>query len=630
MVAIALRIPGLTDFALLGKGGFASVYRAYQSKFDRHVAVKVLSDSGFDEKIKRRFEREQQAMGSVSGHPGIVTLYDAGFTSDGAPYLVMELMSGGSMQDRLKTDGPLPWAEAIEVIRRISDAVALAHERGVMHRDIKPDNVLISEFGEYKLTDFGIATLVEGAATATTSVTATLEYAPPEILSGKTAIEASDVYALAATLFALVSGQSPFKGESGEAPVALLTRVLTAPIPDLRPLGTPVPICEVIEWATAKDPGDRPPTAAGLSAALAEAAHRAENEDPAQWSATRVVTPEMVSSATAAVPATDATRAVMADDVAAAVPPPPAPAPKRRMVPIAIGALAVIGAAVGIGIALSGGGGEAEGATTTAAAAASTTAGTATTAATSPETSAVVTTAAVVTTTTEPPPDAPAWACAPGEAVVAFTGFDDLAAPGWDSVDDDIAAEAPGWGYIEDVTDPGNAFLRAGYSGLEELSSATHERPVTDAHLRFAVRFGAPGEVAALQVDLRFGGPVIADGTEYESLTLAAQFQDTWGALVQLLNPADGAPVPTQLGTWDTPYGEDEADEWHGVEIVATGTAYEVWIDGTRMVSVVPPVEGEGSVSLLARVAETAFIDIDDFQMCSADAGFESTWPWDG
>ncbi len=292
------QIAGFEGWELIGRGGFASVYRARQPKFDRDVAIKVLNVSDLDDAAKRRFEREQRTMGSLSSHPGIVTLYDSGFTDAGSPYLAMELMST-SMRDRLRELGALPWEQAVAIIGTVTDAVVQAHSKGVLHCDIKPDNILVSEFEEPKLSDFGIATLIEGAATAATNVSATLEYAPPEVLSGDKPVPSSDVYALGATLFAMLSGRSPFKAEGGDVPVAVLGRVLAADVPDLRPEGIPAPICDVVEAAMAKDVADRPETAAQFKAMLDEAVRLAGgviSED----GVTRVVGAGAVAAAAAA------------------------------------------------------------------------------------------------------------------------------------------------------------------------------------------------------------------------------------------------------------------------------------------------------------------------------------------
>ena len=161
-----LDIEGLEDVVEVGRGGFATVYRAYQPAFRRTVAIKVLNAADVGELSAERFRRECQAMGLLSEHPSIVTILDAGFLDTGQPYMVMPFMPAGSFQDRVRSEGPLPWAEASRVAVKLAGALHAAHDAGVIHRDVKPANVLISEYGEAMLADFGIAR-VSGAGETT-------------------------------------------------------------------------------------------------------------------------------------------------------------------------------------------------------------------------------------------------------------------------------------------------------------------------------------------------------------------------------------------------------------------------------------------------------------------------------
>src|SRR5690606_1976213 len=153
----------------------------------------------------------------------------------------------GSLHDRVARHGPLAPAEAARIGARLAGGLAAAHAAGVLHRDLKPANVLLSEYGEPQLSDFGVARLVDAATTTTGSVTATIGYAAPEILSGGPATERSDVYGRAATVHAGLSGRAPFAGTDGEAVIARVGRVLTQPPPDLRPLGVPAPLADLLE-----------------------------------------------------------------------------------------------------------------------------------------------------------------------------------------------------------------------------------------------------------------------------------------------------------------------------------------------------------------------------------------------
>ena len=261
-------VPGLTGLTVIGRGGYGVVYRGHQGDFGRDVAVKVLSAPGADERAVERWRREITAMGRLSNHPNIVAVYSAGVTEAGHPYLIMPFVSGGSLHDRLASGGPLPGESAALVGSKLAAGLAAAHAAGVLHRDVKPANVLMSEYGEPQLTDFGIARLVDSATTTTGSVQATIGYAPPEVLSGDGATPASDVYGLGATLHAALSGEAPFAGPDDEPLTARIGRVMTQMPPDLRALGVAPGLAAVIESTLAKDPADRPQSASELQERL--------------------------------------------------------------------------------------------------------------------------------------------------------------------------------------------------------------------------------------------------------------------------------------------------------------------------------------------------------------------------
>ena len=186
-----------------------------------------------DDERERRFLAECRAVGRLSGHPAVVTVHDAGTTADGRPYLVMEHLPGGSLHDRLRASGPLTWAEATDVGVHVADALSAAHDTGILHRDVKPANVLLDETGAPKLADFGIARLAEGTATATGHVLGTILYTPPEVLSGRRPAPTADVWALGAMLHTLLTGRSPFQGSEDEPPAASIARVLRSEPPEL-------------------------------------------------------------------------------------------------------------------------------------------------------------------------------------------------------------------------------------------------------------------------------------------------------------------------------------------------------------------------------------------------------------
>ncbi len=269
MVAARRDIASYENAELIGQGGFGAVYRAVDAVHGRDVAIKVLP-SWLDEKGRRRFDRERETMGLLGAHPNVMPVHDSGYTTDDEPYIVMDLATGGSLQDRLAS-GRLEWLEAVAVIVPIAAATQAAHDRGVVHRDIKPDNILIDAFGTPKLTDFGVAAVASNV-TNTASTAATVAHAAPEQLLGHATTPAVDVYALGSTLHTLLTGSAPFTRLDDEAIGAIVTRVLNDPPPDLRPYGVPESVVVAIERALAKEPEQRQPSAAALAEQLATAA----------------------------------------------------------------------------------------------------------------------------------------------------------------------------------------------------------------------------------------------------------------------------------------------------------------------------------------------------------------------
>jgi serine/threonine protein kinase len=272
-------VDGYLELREVGRGGFGIVYRALQVEFNRTVALKVLTNVSDDPGARARFERECLAMGSLSGHPNIVTVYAAGYTVDGRPYIAMEFLPGGTLAERLAGRG-ISWSEAATIGVKICGALQRAHDSGVLHRDVKPENVLVSAYDEPKLADFGIARLHGGYETRSGIVTATFAHAAPELLEGKPPSAASDVYSLASTLYSLITGHPPFVIEDEDTLPAVIARIATQPPPDLRGRGVPDPICAALEHALAKEPSARTPTASQFGHELQDAV-RLTGEDPA-------------------------------------------------------------------------------------------------------------------------------------------------------------------------------------------------------------------------------------------------------------------------------------------------------------------------------------------------------------
>ena len=263
-------VPGVRLDKEIGRGGFATVYRGHQISVDRDVAVKVDTRRLADARDRRRFTREIVAAGSVSAHPHIVTIYDGGITADDHPYLVMELYSGGSYADKIRAHGPIAIPEVLDVGFAIADALVAAHGEGILHRDVKPGNILISRYGSPALADFGLAALPPGGdGYSVTMESLTPSYAAPEAFGGSEPTVGMDIYALGATLYALLQGRPPRSDPSGSSPpIAKLLLLLNEPLPAV---GGPEAedLMTVIWRATSPVPGERYPTAAALRDALA-------------------------------------------------------------------------------------------------------------------------------------------------------------------------------------------------------------------------------------------------------------------------------------------------------------------------------------------------------------------------
>ena len=245
----------------IGRGGFGIVYRCVQRALDRTVAVKVLTADLEPDNLERFF-REQVVMGKLSGHPHIVSMFQVGATATGRPYLVMQYHSHGSLGAKIQRSGPLGWRDALHVGVKVAGALETAHRRAILHRDVKPANILLTEYGEPQLTDFGIARISGGFETTNGTITGSPAYTAPEVLQGHPSEAASDVYSLASTLFSAGTGHAVYERRKGEQVVAQFLRITESPTPDLRDSGLPAEFCEVIEQGMSRDPRDRPPTAA--------------------------------------------------------------------------------------------------------------------------------------------------------------------------------------------------------------------------------------------------------------------------------------------------------------------------------------------------------------------------------
>lgn len=259
----SIRIDGLERFQRIGSGGFSSVYSARQKSLGRQVAVKVLTADVSSPSDRRAFERECQALGLLSHHPNIVTIYNEAFTADARPCIVMELY-GRNYRERLDEMGPLPVGEVLSLGVKMSGALHAAHLDGVLHRDLKPHNIFLSSYGEPALGDFGIST-VDDERSISAASGLSVAYAAPEVLEDASATVASDVYSLAATLFHLVEGSAPFASKQMRTTVR---RILTEQAASLSRREAPAELSHVLQRALAKEPSDRYATAAEFGEAL--------------------------------------------------------------------------------------------------------------------------------------------------------------------------------------------------------------------------------------------------------------------------------------------------------------------------------------------------------------------------
>jgi hypothetical protein len=389
-------------------GGMAAVYAAVDEILGRDVAIKVLDESlGADEAARRRFTREARAAARVSDHPHVVTIYDIAETDADPPvaFIVMELLSGGTLADRLKAGEPIPHSLALQWLEQTASALDAAHAAGMVHRDVKPANLLLDGQGTLKVGDFGIATITsEAPLTQTGQVVGTAAYFSPEQALGKPATAASDRYALAVVAFELLTGRRPFP-QGTPAAQALAHADTDPPHASMVAPELPTAVDGVLAQGLAKAPEDRPASASDLVARLRGALGTTAATGVAHPVGERTtrVAPMPVRRRVPRTPAPAPAAVAAADEL----PPPVRSRRSNRAGVIAAVAAALLLAGVAIA-ALAGGGGHGRAQTATAARhkAASTTA-------TKPTTTSTPTAAA---TTSAPPAPAPAAGGAPADA----------------------------------------------------------------------------------------------------------------------------------------------------------------------------------------------------------------------
>src|SRR5690349_6745525 len=241
----------------IANGGMASVWAAEDELLGRQVAVKVLAPGyAADPSARRRFEREARAAARVSDHPNVATIYDV-LEHEGQAFIVMEHFSGGTVADRLRRPQPIPRGAALRWLEGAASALDYAHSSDLVHRDVKPGNLLLDGAGRIAVADFGIARIASDTAmTKTGQVLGTAAYLSPEQALGKPATDASDRYALAVVAYELLTGRKPF---DGEMPAAQARQHIESPVPPAE--GMPRAVDDVLARGMAKDPADRPLTA---------------------------------------------------------------------------------------------------------------------------------------------------------------------------------------------------------------------------------------------------------------------------------------------------------------------------------------------------------------------------------
>ena len=249
-------ITGLHDLSPIGKGASSTVYRAHDEELNRWVAVKVFEADDPSDPARKRFRREREITANLGKHPHIVQVLGTGFSSTGLPYVVMELFERGSIADKIRTQGTYSAAETIDIGIKIADAAEAAHQAGVLHRDIKPQNILVSEYGP-ALADFGIARSATNLEWSQSLDQITPMHAPPEVLLGEGPTARSDVYSIGSTLYTMLAGRPPHAGPPGETLLQYQVRAAQGVVPDIARADVPRALVSVIMTALATDPADR-------------------------------------------------------------------------------------------------------------------------------------------------------------------------------------------------------------------------------------------------------------------------------------------------------------------------------------------------------------------------------------
>ncbi len=338
----------------LGSGGMANVYLAEDEDLGRRVAIKILSERyANDESFNERFRREAKSAASLS-HPNIVSIYDRG-EADGVPYIAMEVIEGRSLKELILTRGPLPLATAIDYTHQILDALRFAHRNGIIHRDIKPHNILLGAENRAKVTDFGIARAGASQMTEVGSIMGTAQYLSPEQARGAPVTAASDLYSVGIVLYELLTGQVPFSGDSAIEIAMKHLNETPRPPSSLRPELTPE-LDQVVLRALAKNPEDRYQASEEFSADLDRVEAGIPIAPATSAAATAILSGGFETTATQVIPPTETARQLPPTQPVAPRRPPPTypprygydepPRKRNRFLPWLLVILLLAGAAV--------------------------------------------------------------------------------------------------------------------------------------------------------------------------------------------------------------------------------------------------------------------------------------------
>lgn len=284
---------GYSDIVPVHAGLHSGVFHAREDVSGRPVALKVLTVDGVTPRGMEAFARESAILAAISAHPNIVTLYRSYKLADGRPVLVLE-RCGGSLADWMREGKRPATDQSVSIAIKIAGALETAHRGGVLHRDVRPANILLTEFGEPALSDFGVARLRSSAPAPAELFDFPSVHVAPELMMGSDANAATDVYGLASSLYELLSGQPPLAAYQGESPAATILRILRDPARPIVRDDVPIELSDLVLWGLAKDPADRPPSVMWF----AEELGRIEAQNG--WPRTRIMVREPERPVTAA------------------------------------------------------------------------------------------------------------------------------------------------------------------------------------------------------------------------------------------------------------------------------------------------------------------------------------------